>query len=67
MMQNNSHEETMLVSTGLKVGGLPVLECSNCHFQANHFFYYEDATYARMAVKQCPKCGFRILGAVIHG
>ena len=65
-MLRNSHDEVLLVTTDEVVAGMPTLECSNCHFQADHFFYYEDRTYARRAVKHCPKCGLRILGVVVR-
>ena len=64
-MPGNDHEETLLRSTGDIVAGMPVLECTNCHFQADHFFFYDDATYAHRAVKRCPRCGMRIFGAVV--
>ena len=63
-----SDDEALLRSTDDVVAGMPVLECSNCHFQADHYFWYEDGTYARRMLKFCPKCNIRILGVVVrHG
>lgn len=64
-MSRNDHEETLLRTTGDIVAGMPVLECTNCHFQADHFFWYEDKSYANRVVKRCPKCGMRIFGVVV--
>lgn len=56
--------EALLRETGEKVGGMPVLECSNCGFRADHFYWYEGPTYAERKVHWCPSCKLHILGVI---
>ena len=56
--------EALLRETDQKIGGLPVLECSNCGFRADHLFWYEGANYALRKVQWCPSCRLHILGVV---
>ena len=62
----NNDEEALLRSTDEVVAGMPVLECSNCHFKADHYFWYEDNTYARRMLRFCPNCNIRIFGVVVR-
>ena len=59
-------DEVLLRSTSEVVGGMPVLECSNCGYRMDHYFWYEDNTYARRIVKRCPGCDYRIFGVVVR-
>lgn len=58
-------DEVLLRTTDCIVAGMPTLACSYCDFEADHFFYYEDKSYANRIVKRCPECGKRIFGVVV--
>ena len=62
----NNDDEVLLRSTDQVIAGMPVLECSNCHFRGDHYFWYEDNTYARRKLMFCPSCNLRILGVVVR-
>ena len=55
-------EEVLLRETDETVSDLLVLECSNCGFKADHYFFYDGPTYANRKVLWCPNCRRRILG-----
>lgn len=57
-------EEVLLRETKQTISGLPVLQCSNCGFKADHFFWFDSEVYANMKVKWCPNCRLHILGVV---
>ena len=60
------HESTILRTTDDVVAGKPVIECTNCHFQADHFFWYEDDSYAYRALNFCPSCNHKVIGVVVR-
>ena len=67
-MLKANHAEALLRTTGNLVAGRPTIECTNCHFEADHFFWYETDTYAFRKLRFCPKCGTKIFGVVVrHG
>lgn len=59
-----SEDEVFLRRTDEVVLDMPVLECSNCGFKSDHYFFYKGPTYAKRIVHWCPSCHLRILGVV---
>ena len=55
-------DEVLLRQTDEVVLGMPVLECSNCGFRADHYFFYSSSTYDKRIAHWCPNCQLRILG-----
>ena len=65
MPQSSYQDEALLHTTKNNVGDLPTIECANCHFEADHFFWYDGPTYAHRKLKFCPNCGMRLFGIVV--
>lgn len=42
------------------------LECSNCGWSHEYFFWYEGTCYYNRLVNYCPGCGLKILGVVAN-
>lgn len=66
MMGVESSKECLLRTTECEVAGKPTIECTGCHFEADHFFWYEDDSYAYRKLYHCPRCGTRIIGIVVR-
>lgn len=40
------------------------LECTNCGYSREYFFWYEATGFHNRLVNYCPRCGMKIFGAV---
>lgn len=60
-------EECLLRHNGRHTGivvGPDDLECSNCGYSREYFFWYEGTGYYNRLVNFCPGCGLKIFGVV---
>lgn len=64
----NAEDECLLRHNGRHTGRVVQpedLECSNCGYSREYFFWYGYTGYHTRLVNFCPRCGLRILGTVV--
>lgn len=66
-VRDNGEDECLLRPNGRHTGIViepDDLECTNCGYSREYFFWYEATGFYNRLVNYCPRCGMKIFGAV---